>query len=111
MSKNISASVHARLLNKAQADARTFNELLQLFVMERFLYRLSISRYAKSFVLKGGMLLTTLFENKSRTTLDIDLLGLTSNDELSILNNFREILSEDVVDDGLVFDSSDLHVE
>lgn len=39
--KNVAASVHQRLLNKARETGRPFNELLQYYVMERFLYRLS----------------------------------------------------------------------
>mgnify|MGYP001426604091 CR=1 FL=1 len=51
---NIPASVRARLLNRARSENRPFNELLQYYAMERFLYRLSKSRHADSFVLKGG---------------------------------------------------------
>jgi hypothetical protein len=42
---NIAASVRARLLNRAKAEDRPFNELLQYYAMERFLYRLSCSQY------------------------------------------------------------------
>ncbi len=45
--KNVAASVHDRLLNKAKTEERPFNELLQYFAMERFLYRLSRSRQHK----------------------------------------------------------------
>ena len=38
---NLAASVHARLLNLARAGGRSFNDLLQLYAMERFLFRLS----------------------------------------------------------------------
>jgi hypothetical protein len=34
---NLAASVHARLLNRAKAEGRPFNELLQYYAMERFL--------------------------------------------------------------------------
>ena len=44
--KNITASLRQRLLNKARETGRPFNELLQYFAMERFLYRLSKSPYA-----------------------------------------------------------------
>jgi hypothetical protein len=50
--KNIAASVHQRLLDKARETGRPFNEVLQYFAMERFLYRLSKSSYANNFVLK-----------------------------------------------------------
>lgn len=38
---NVAASVHQRLLNKAKKSSRPFNELLQYFATERFIYRLS----------------------------------------------------------------------
>lgn len=44
-SPNLAASVHARPLNQARAGGRSFNDLLQLYAMERFLYRLSESRH------------------------------------------------------------------
>ena len=37
--KNLSASVQARLQNHARATKRPFQELLQYYAMERFLYR------------------------------------------------------------------------
>jgi hypothetical protein len=55
--KNIAASVRQRLLNQAKQDRRPFNELLQYYGMERFLYHLSQSPFAKQFVLKGGLML------------------------------------------------------
>ncbi|MFQ5329188.1 MAG: nucleotidyl transferase AbiEii/AbiGii toxin family protein, partial [Thermodesulfobacteriota bacterium] len=56
--QNIAASVRQRLLNKARETGRPFNELLQYFAMERFLYRLSVSPYEEKFVLKGALMLT-----------------------------------------------------
>ena len=55
--KDLSASVHRRLLNRAREEERPLNELLQYFAMERFLYRLSKSRYSRKFVLKGELML------------------------------------------------------
>ena len=54
---NLAASVHARLLNRAKAEGRPFNELLQYYAMERLLYRLSQSDHAERFVLKGALML------------------------------------------------------
>ena len=42
---NVSASVHQRLLNIARETARPFDEVLQYFAMERFLYRLSQTKH------------------------------------------------------------------
>ena len=54
---NMAASVHARLLKRAKSEGRQFNELLQYYTMERFLYRLSRSKYADRFVLKGALMI------------------------------------------------------
>jgi hypothetical protein len=72
---NIGASVRQRLLNKAREMGRPFGEILQYFAMERFLYRLSKSRYADKFVLKGALMLTAWNAPLLRPTMDIELLG------------------------------------
>ena len=46
--KNISASVRQRLLKQSRQDRRPFNELLQYYAMERFLFRLSNSVHKKN---------------------------------------------------------------
>jgi hypothetical protein len=48
---NIAASVKARLQNKVKTAGKTYNDLLRLYAMERFLYRLSKSEHAEKFVL------------------------------------------------------------
>lgn len=55
--KNLPASVQARLMNQARATQRPFQELLQYYAMERFLYRLSSSPHRSRFILKGGLML------------------------------------------------------
>ena len=77
--KNMAASVRQRLLDKAKETGRPFNEVLQYFAMERFLYRLSKSPYADNFVLKGALMLTVWEAPITRPTLDIDLLGRIDN--------------------------------
>lgn len=104
MTKNLPASVHSRLLNKARADGRPFNELLQYYAMERFLYRLSLSRFADLFVLKGALLLRVWEAPMGRPTLDVDLLGRTQNDVRSVTEKIREVLRVPVESDGLEFD-------
>ena len=56
--KNIPASVHARLAKVARNLGISFNDVLQNYGMERFLYRLFKTEYAKDFVLKGGLIFT-----------------------------------------------------
>jgi hypothetical protein len=45
--KNIPASVHQRLKNTAETLGRTFNDLAQYYALERWLFRLSKSKYAE----------------------------------------------------------------
>jgi hypothetical protein len=89
--KNIAASVRQRLLDKARETGRPFNELLQYFAMERFLYRLSKSPYADNFVLKGALMLAVWKAPLTRPTLDIDLLGRIDNRIETIVRVTREI--------------------
>lgn len=101
---NIAASVRQRLLNKARETGRPFNELLQYFAMERFLYRLSKSVYADRFVLKGALMFTVWQAPVTRPTMDIDLLGITDNSVDAIVAIAREICMHEVENDGLVFE-------
>jgi predicted nucleotidyltransferase component of viral defense system len=109
--KNIPASVRQRLLNKAKQEQRPFNELLQYYGMERFLYRLSRSPYAKQFILKGGLMLRIWSASESRPTMDIDMLGRTSNNPAHILQQMQEILALEVEPDGVNFDVASLQTE
>ena len=101
--KNIAASVHQRLRNKARETGRPFNELLQYFAMERFLYRLSKSPYAVNFVLKGALMLTVWEAPISRPTMDIDLLGRIDNSIEAIVAATKDICSQEVEPDGIIF--------
>ena len=61
------------LQKRARADRRPVDEYLQFYVLECFLGRLSRSRYAERYVLKGGALLAAFGER--RPTRDIDFLA------------------------------------
>lgn len=102
--QGLTASVKARLQNKARETNRPFNDLLQLFGIERFLYRLSCSPYADQFILKGALMLLTFDIPSLRPTRDIDLLGYTSNDVMHIVGIFQQICTVDVEPDGITFD-------
>lgn len=80
MTKNIAASVRARLANQARATGRPFQELLQYYGLERFLYRLSQTEHRDRFVLKGALMLRVWEAPDSRPTRDIDLLGQVENE-------------------------------
>ncbi len=108
---NVAASVRQRLLNRARSDNRSFNELLQHYAMERFLYRLSRSNLVHHFILKGALLLKVWEISEFRATMDIDMLGKTSNEETDILPLVNDILAATVDKDGMVFDPDSLHAE
>lgn len=105
---NIPASIHARLLNHAKNDQRPFEELLQYYAMERFLYRLSESKHANRFILKGALMFKVWESSLHRPTMDIDMLGKTSNEEENIISQIHDILSVDVISDGIIFDTSSI---
>ncbi len=104
--KDLAASVHARLANRAREMARPFQELLEYYGMERFLYRLSRSAHGKHFVLKGALMLRVWDAPIARPTRDIDLLGRLNNAPDNLARVVREVCDVDVADDGLVFKSS-----
>lgn len=103
MTLNVAASVHQRLLNRARTEARPFNELLQYFAMERFLYRLGHSPYRDQFVLKGALMFTVWETPVPRPTRDVDLLGRMDNAIPHVTAGIRDICERSVEEDGLRF--------
>jgi hypothetical protein len=109
--RDIGASVRQRLLNRARAEGRPFQELLQYFAMERFLYRLAKSAFADLFVLKGALLLTAWNAPVTRPTMDIDLAGSTSNELDHIRSVIAELCESTTEPDGLEFDPASIEVQ
>ena len=109
MTADHSASVLARLLNRAKARGEDYNLVLNRFVLERLLYRLSISAHANSFLLKGAMLFALWYDAPHRPTRDVDLLAFGPDDAETLLTMFREVCAIDV-DDGVRFDSSSIAI-
>jgi len=109
--KNIGASVRQRLLNKARQDHRPFQELLQYYAMERFLYRLSVSSFADRFILKGALLLRVWQAPLARPTMDIDMLGRTANAPEKITTIIHQVLAVEEQEDGIIFDPDSITVE
>jgi predicted nucleotidyltransferase component of viral defense system len=101
--KNIASSVHQRLLNKAKESSRPFNELLQYFAIERFIYRLSRSPHAKKFILKGALMFAAWYGPGSRPTMDKDLLGKIDNNLEVITAAIKDACLVIVAADGISF--------
>lgn len=76
-----------------------YYEVLQRFMFERILERISVSKYNDNFILKGGLLLTAMLGVDNRTTKDMDttIIGIdvSKNKMVKVLN---EILSIDLKD-------------
>lgn len=104
--KDVAASVRQRLQNIARSANRPFQEVLQYFAMERFLYRLAQSSHADKFTLKGALMFTVWGGPATRPTKDIDLLVRTVNTVEAMVPIIREICGQAVEPDGLVFDAS-----
>lgn len=98
--KITSAQLKGRIKNLAHqhhADART---LMRLYMMERFLERISQSRYKDNFIIKGGILVTSLIGVALRSTMDIDttIKNLQLSDD-EIRQAIEEICALDLQDD------------
>ena len=83
-------------------------ELLQRFMFERILERISVSKYQENFILKGGLLLSALFGIDNRTTRDMDttIKGLNISKE-KMINVLNEILNINLKD-GVKFELIDI---
>jgi hypothetical protein len=91
------------LRNRARREGRGTQELLVLYVVERWLARLAASPYAETFVLKGGMLLAAY--DARRPTADADTLarGLRA-DETTVAERVIAVAEQrPEVDDGVRF--------
>ena len=75
MSRNIAASIRARLKQRADARKQDFHLTLTHCGLERLLYRLSISARAPNYLLKGALLFSLWYDHPHRPTRDADLWG------------------------------------
>jgi hypothetical protein len=105
---DIAASVRSRLQVYSKKSERPFQEVLQYFAMERFLFRLSRSTRADKFVLKGGLMLAAWDAPRSRPTKDMDFLARIPNDINSVVGVVKEICTVVEPSDGLYFDTESI---
>lgn len=90
--------------NLAASCNITVNEVLQNYMFERILERLSVSKYKNNFILKGGLLLSSIMGIDTRTTMDMDtcIKGIELTDE-QLYEVLQEILNIDI-NDGVKFE-------
>lgn len=79
-------------------------EVLQMYLFERVLERLANSPYQKNFILKGGLLISSMIGISERTTMDLDttVRGIQM-EENEIVRVVKEILTVNV-EDGILFE-------
>ncbi|MFW6134864.1 MAG: nucleotidyl transferase AbiEii/AbiGii toxin family protein [Elusimicrobiota bacterium] len=109
--KNISASVRARLLNIAKNRNEIFTNLLIRYAMERFMYRLSISKYSDKFILKGAALYNYWHGEPHRPTIDIDFSSKNVTSIKEAEEMVMHLCRTDVNNDGLNFLEDTVSVE
>lgn len=96
-----SNQLKAKIRNVAKGDDKAAKALIRIFFMERFLERVSVSDYRDHFILKGGMLVSSLISVNMRTTMDIDTtvkaISLTESNIERIVDEILQIQLEDNV--------------
>ena len=101
------AQLKGRIKNMSDGDSKKAEALIRLYFMERFLERVSISEYKERFILKGGLLASSLMGVDLRTTMDIDTtvraIPLNENDMTDIVNRICNIKLDDQVTFEVVY--------
>jgi len=93
-----------RIRNFAKEKNIHAQEVLQSYMFERFLERLSKSQYKKNFIIKGGLLISSMIGISERTTMDLDItVKAFQIDEQKATDVIKEIMTVDVADD-IVFE-------
>ena len=96
-------SFKSKINNYAKTHNISAQAVLQNYLFERFLERLSISEYQNKFILKGGMLISNMVGLAVRTTMDMDItIRNMQLEEQQILNALKNI-SNINLDDGVSF--------
>jgi hypothetical protein len=102
--KNLPASIHFQLNQLAKAQRRSFMDVFYYYANERFLYRLSHSKNAKNFVLKGGLVFVGQGILLRRPTRDIDMQGFIVNSIENLVEIVKDVCLQPVEPDGMLFD-------
>lgn len=89
--------------NKSGGDSNKAQIIIRNYIMERFLERVSLSPYKEKFILKGGMIISSMVGINNRSTMDIDTtirnINLSADDISRVL---AEIISIEI-DDAIAF--------
>ena len=102
------AQVRGKIKNIAKSNRADARILMRIYMMERFLERVANSPYSENFIIKGGILVTSMIGISMRSTMDIDTsirnLDLSEEEALRIINKISKI----DLQDGVTFNVKDV---
>lgn len=98
-----SRQLKALVRNRSNGNSAQAQTIIRNYIMERFLERISLSKYRDHFILKGGMFVSALVGLESRATMDIDTtiknLPLSVDDVTDIITEIIKV----PIEDGITF--------
>lgn len=96
------AQIKGRIKNIAKQNGSDPITLLRIYMMERFLERVTHSKYKNDFIVKGGILVTSMIGISLRSTMDIDTtirnFDLTKEETTRIINEIKDIPLDDHIE-------------
>lgn len=96
------AQIKGRIKNVAKQNGSDPITLLRIYMMERFLERITYSKYKDDFIVKGGILVTSMIGISMRSTMDIDTtirnFDLTKEETTRIINEIKDISLDDHIE-------------
>ena len=96
---NSTQAIKDKLKNISREKNVDFNSVMRFYMYDRFVERLSKSKYKDNFILKGGFYLSKLFGLDNRSTMDIDTaIRKTKFTEENIVKMITEIINVGVED-------------
>ena len=109
MIKN-SMSLKAKINNIAKEEKVAPQAIMQTYMLERLLERISVSKYKNNFILKGGMLISSIIGIDNRSTMDMDttIKGFKLDKE-NLTNILQEIIKIDI-GDNIKFEIIDMTI-
>lgn len=95
----------AIIKNVAKEKQISAQLVMQNFMLERLLERISVSKYQQNFILKGGFLIAAMVGLDTRATMDMDATIKETGEKMRLVNikikNYRLLINADwKVDDN-----------
>jgi predicted nucleotidyltransferase component of viral defense system len=103
MNRENSARLKAKIRNIAKEKNIAAQVVLQNYMFERFLERLSVSEYRDKFILKGGLLIAAMVGLDTRSTMDMDVTIRSWPLDKEHIRTVIEKICAIIIDDGIGF--------